>query len=302
MNDCCPVCKSSDRTILGLPRTNSISKHFVKVEYRIAQCSNCRLYYVTPPISFTDEQWGKLYNSEYFANQSNLLIKRRKKELSKRFETAQNLVSTNERKLKYLDVGAGEGKGLLEACRRGWEATGIDIVDNRVQEAKIPEIKFIKSNLLDSNLQKNYFDFIYVDSVVEHVLNPIDYLTKIKSLLRAGGVIYIGVPNEDCLFNSVRKFIFKLSGKKEESEKIKPFDIPYHVIGFNDHSLQYFFDKLGLFVLKKRNFGRKFEFLSYPPLSKSFWSSLFFMLPVEFPGLLLKKDIYFEAYLTKKNS
>lgn len=133
-------------------------------------------------------------------------------------------------------------------------------------------------------------------------MNPVEYLTKIKSLLRPGGVIYIGVPNEDCLFNSVRKLVFKITGKKEEAEKIKPFDIPYHVIGFNDHSLQYFFDQIGLSVLKKRNFGRKFDFLSYSPKSKSFWIGLFLMFPVEYPGLLLKKDIYFEAYLTKKYS
>ncbi len=301
MNDCCPICKSTQRSIIGSPKTNSISKRFVNPAYKIAQCLNCQLYYVTPPLTFSNAEWTELYNSEYFSNQSNLLVKRRKKELSDRFDSARKLVSGNDTQLRYLDVGAGEGKGLLEAFNRGWEATGIDIVDNRLDESKIPDIKFIKSNLLDSNLQGNYFDFIYVDSVVEHVLNPVEYLTKIKSLLRPGGVIYIGVPNEDCLFNSVRKLMFKLSGKTNESEKIKPFDTPYHVVGFNDHSLQFFFDQIELTVLKKRNFGRKFDFLSYPPTSKSFWIGLFFMLPVEYLGLLLKKDIYFEAYLTKKD-
>lgn len=169
MNDCCPVCKSADRTILGSPRTNTISAKFVDVNYKVVQCTNCQLYYITPPISFNNEQWAELYNSEYFSYQSNFLINRRKKELSERFDTAQKFVSSNTKKLNYLDVGAGEGKGLLEANRRGWEATGLDIVDNRMNEAKISGIKFIKSNLLDSNLQENYFDFIYVDSVVEHI-------------------------------------------------------------------------------------------------------------------------------------
>jgi 2-polyprenyl-3-methyl-5-hydroxy-6-metoxy-1,4-benzoquinol methylase len=88
-----------------------------------------------------------------------------------------------------------------------------------LNEAKIPEIKFIKSSLLDANLQENYFDFIYVDSVVEHVLNPVEYLTKIKSLLRPGGVIYIGIPNEDCLSNSIRKLIFKLRERRKNQKK-----------------------------------------------------------------------------------
>ena len=299
MNDNCPICKSDKRKEIGTPKTNKISSEFINKDYKIVQCLNCELYYASPPIDFSSSQWADLYNSEYFANQSNLLIKRRKGELSKRFDNAENLCLKKNKVFRYLDVGAGEGKGLLEALARGWEATGIDIVDNRIEEAKLKEIKFIKSDLIESDLQENYFDFIYVDSVVEHVLNPYEYLSKIKSLLKDGGVIYIGVPNEDCLFNSVRRLVFNFTGKKHESEKIKPFDSPYHVIGFNKSSLRSFFNDLGLRVLKFRNFGRKFEFLSYSPQDKSFWINLFFLLPIEYLGFILQKDIYFESYLTK---
>jgi len=301
MNDICPICKSNKRKEIGIPKTNEVSSKFVNKNYRVVQCSDCELYYVSPPIDFNDSQWTDLYNSEYFANQPDFLIKRRKKELSSRFDNAKKYCSNKNHKLRYLDVGAGEGKGLIEAIARDWEATGIDIVDNRIEEAKLPEIKFIKSNLLDSNLQENYFDFIYVDSVVEHVLNPYEYLLKIKSLLSEGGVIYIGVPNEDCLFNSVRRLLFNFTGKKNESEKIKPFDSPYHVIGFNNNSLKSFFNDLDLKILKFRNFGRKFEFLSFPPSSKSFWINLVFLLPIEYLGLFLQKDVYFEVYLSKSN-
>jgi len=297
MKDCCPVCSSDDKKEIGLPRTNLISKRFVDKEFKIVQCNNCQLYYVSPQINFTSNEWSELYNTEYFSNQSNWLVKKRKKELAERFDTAKSLIENKNHKLRYLDVGAGEGKGLLEAHGRGWEATGIDIVDNRLQEAKLSEIKFIKSNLLESGLPENHYDFIYVDSVVEHVLNPFEYLSHIKKLLSKGGVIYIGVPNEDCLFNNVRKLAFVLSGKKNESEKIKPFDSPYHVIGFNKYSLKYFFDKLELRVLKMRNFGRKFEFLSYSKRSKTFWTNFFFLFPVEYLGQAIQKDIYFEAYL-----
>ncbi|OGU67490.1 MAG: hypothetical protein A2W30_10755 [Ignavibacteria bacterium RBG_16_36_9] len=301
MKDCCPICNSNKKKEIGLPRTNLISKKFVDREFKIVQCDYCQLYYVSPKIDFSSDQWSELYNSEYFSNQSSWLVKKRKKELAERFDKARSLIENKNQRLRYLDVGAGEGKGLLEANKRGWEATGIDIVDNRLQEAKLSGIKFIKSNLLESDLPENHFDFIYVDSVVEHVLNPFEYLSKIKKLLSKGGVIYIGVPNEDCLFNSVRKLAFKVAGKKNESEKIKPFDSPYHVIGFNNYSLKYFFEKVELTVLKKRNFGRKFDFLSYPPTSKSFWVSLFFLFPVEYPGQLIQRDIYFEAYLSKNN-
>jgi len=299
MVDSCPVCKSVERKKIGFPRTNSISSKFVTKDFKVVQCTNCGLYYVSPKIEFSNDQWTELYNSEYFSNQTNWLIKKRKKELSDRFDVFKNLVVNKNSKLQYLDVGAGEGKGLIEALNRGWEATGLDIVDNRMDDAKLPKVKFIKSTLLESNLEKNYYDFIYVDSVIEHVLNPLEYLSRIKDILKPGGVLYIGVPNEDCLFNSIRKLVFSLTGKRLESEKIKPFDVPYHVIGFNKKSLTYIFNKAGLKVLRMRNFGRKFDFLSFPPTNKSFWINLFFLLPIEYAGLILRKDIYFEAYLTK---
>ena len=301
MKDCCPICNSTKKKEIGLSKTNTISTKFINKEYKVVQCTNCQLYYIFPQIEFSNSQWADLYNSEYFANQSDWLINMRKKELAERFDTAKSLVENKNQDIKYLDVGAGEGKGLLEAHGRGWESTGIDIVDNRLQKAKLSDIKFIKSDLLDSDLPENYFDFIYVDSVVEHVLNPLEYLSILKKLLSKGGVIYIGVPNEDCLFNSVRKLVFVLTGKKNESEKIKPFDSPYHVIGFNNYSLEYFFDKVGLKVLEKRNFGRKFDFLSYSPKTKAFWVNILLLFPVEYPGQLIKRDVYFEAYLSNSN-
>ena len=75
-------------------------------------------------------------------------------------------------------------KSLIEALRRGWEVTGIDIVDNRIKKAKQEDVNFIIANFLEYELPENYFDFIYVDSVLEHVLNPKEYLIKIKQLLK----------------------------------------------------------------------------------------------------------------------
>lgn len=301
MNEYCPICSGQQFKIIGKPKTNIISKNFINNDYNIVQCSTCDLYYVIPRITFNNDQWAKLYNSEYFAEQSSWLVKKRKKELTARFNNFERFISSNSTKIRFLDVGVGEGKALSEGYRRGWEVTGIDIVDNRIAEAKLDEIKFIKANLLKSPLPESYYDFIYVDSVLEHVLNPLEYLLKIKKLLANGGIVYIGVPNEDCLFNDLRKLMFRLSGKINLSEKIKPFDSPYHVIGFNKTSLNFLFQKTQMDVKNIRNFGRKFDFLSYKFNSREFWINFLFLFPIEYIGSFINRDIYYEVYLTKKN-
>jgi cyclopropane fatty-acyl-phospholipid synthase-like methyltransferase len=141
MGGYCPVCRSNEYTAIGKPRSNLISREFINKDYLVVQCNNCKVYYVSPEINFTDEQWSRLYNSDYFAMQSNILIKRRQKELEKRFESAEKLRESNGN-VKFLDIGTGEGKTLIAGLERNWDVTGIDIVDNRIPEAKTDKINF----------------------------------------------------------------------------------------------------------------------------------------------------------------
>ncbi|HAB52289.1 MAG TPA: hypothetical protein DCE80_08990, partial [Ignavibacteriales bacterium] len=60
----------------------------------------------------------------------------------------------------FLDIGAGEGKTLVEGLNRGWYVTGIDIVDNRINDAKEDGIKFIRAKFLEYEFPKNHFDFL----------------------------------------------------------------------------------------------------------------------------------------------
>jgi len=299
MNSNCPLCESKEKITIGKPKTNSISKNFIDRDYKIVQCPTCHVYYVHPNIVFSDEQWAQLYNTEYFTSQSEWLLRKRALELSQRFDNALSFL--HGKHISFLDIGAGEGKMLVEGLRRDWDVTGIDIVDNRINEAKTKEIKFIQAKFLEHNFPMDQFDFIYLDSVLEHVLNPKEYLQKIHGILKPGGIVYIGVPNEDSLFNDIRKLIFLLLGKKNFSEKLKPFDNPYHVIGYNRDSLKFIFSETNFEIKFMRNFGRKFDFLSHTPNQRGFWIGLLFLLPIEFIGKLINRDIYFEAYLTKEN-
>jgi 2-polyprenyl-3-methyl-5-hydroxy-6-metoxy-1,4-benzoquinol methylase len=299
MNSKSPLCENIQHALFGKPKTNSVSQQFVDQDYNVVQCINCKVYYVHPLITFTDEQWAKLYNNEYFAEQSTWLLHKREVELSQRFNQALSFIGSKN--ISFLDIGAGEGKTLLEGLKRGWNVAGIDIVDNRIDQAKHEDIKFFKGKFLEHEFEINQYDFIYLDSVLEHVLNPKEYLQKINRILKPGGIVYVGVPNEDSLFNDIRKIAFALTGKKHLSEKIKPFDSPYHVIGFNKKSLNFIFDKTNFKIKYMRNFGRKFDFLSCSPNQKGFWLGLFFLFPVEFIGNLLGRDVYYEAYLTKED-
>ena len=142
----CPLCKSTTYQKIGLPKTNAISKEFVDKDYFVVQCNECDVYYISPLISFNDDQWADLYNVKYFDAQSNWLLKKRAVELSQRFDNISSYL-TNKDDVRLLDIGTGEGKALVEGLKRGWNVTGLDIVDNRKEIAKDDRIAFVNGKL-----------------------------------------------------------------------------------------------------------------------------------------------------------
>ena len=198
----------------------------------------------------------------------------------------------------FLDVGTGEGLALIEASKKEWNVYGIDISDNRTQEAKDEKIKFVKGELSSLNLPRDFFDAIYMDSVLEHLTNPLENLKEMNRILKPSGVVYIGVPNEDSLFNDFRKIVFALTGKGEISEKINPFKPSYHVVGFTKKSLRIAAEKAGFKILEIINFAARFEFMKYPLSSRGFRVHLL-TLPIDLFAIILRREVYLEAFLTK---
>ena len=59
-----------------------------------------------------------------------------------------------------------------------------------------------------------------MDSVLEHIINPIEALNELKRILKPGGILFFIVPNEDSLINSFIK-IFGVSSKISNREQRK---------------------------------------------------------------------------------
>ncbi len=100
------------------------------------------------------------------------------------------------------------------------------------------KFNFFKGNIFDANFPDNYFSTIYMDSVLEHLLNPMETLQELRRILMPGGVLFVIVPNEDSFDNSMIKIIRNLAFQSYKYGKIKPFITPYHVHGFNKTSLK----------------------------------------------------------------
>ena len=135
----------------------------------------------------------------------------------------------------FLDVGCGEGHGLNFFKNKGYKVKGLDFSSNGVLSQNpncINELftgdlfKLIKSEIES----KNIYDIIYLQNVLEHVINPIDLLRDLHSILSMNGVIVLTVPND---FSVVQKEAIR----RNHIDKEFWIGLPDHLSYFEKNSL-----------------------------------------------------------------
>jgi len=103
---------------------------------------------------------------------------------------------------RILDVGCGGGYFLRIANALGAVAEGVEPHGKAVERAREQGLTVFHGALEDfaTTFPEKRFDVITANHVVEHVPNPVDVLSVMKSLLAPGGFTWISVPNADCPF------------------------------------------------------------------------------------------------------
>ncbi len=120
-------------------------------------------------------------------------IKTQEKEFTAMADDILDLVPVQKGKL--LDIGCGIGWVVKEANTRGFVASGIDTNPEYVSAGK----KYLKVNLIHSSLEnfktKQKFDVVVLKHVLEHIIDPQDFLAKVKKLVAPKGYIMVSCPN-----------------------------------------------------------------------------------------------------------
>ncbi len=100
---------------------------------------------------------------------------------------------------KILEIGCGEGNLGRELKRSGkaQEVIGIEIVPEIAVRA-IPNLdRVIQGNIehLELPFEPDYFDYIIMGDVIEHLIDPWGCLTRIRLFLKPTGSIVASIPN-----------------------------------------------------------------------------------------------------------
>jgi len=101
-----------------------------------------------------------------------------------------------QNKKNFLDIGAGSGQTLFWFEELGFDVTGIE-PDTRNVELINKKLKRGKcfSGFIENFDHDKKYDIIWISHVFEHIINPRDFLNRIKNNLNEDGIVFIEVPN-----------------------------------------------------------------------------------------------------------
>jgi 2-polyprenyl-3-methyl-5-hydroxy-6-metoxy-1,4-benzoquinol methylase len=264
----CPFC-----------RTTHFERKYLRPDgLAIALCVMCDTHFVTP--SPCEEELNKFYNSYYkhhakIIKKNNLNIPR-KINLSNIYEDVRINVLCKLIKFdgsRVLDVGCGSGEFLANLKHLGAITTGIDLSSEAVKAARINGVNNVLQISISDFQDYDKYDLIVLNDIIEHPLDPLILIEKVKSLLKIGGLLMIWTPNGDNIKLDIEKKALRVDlehmqylGSKgcKKISGMYNFDIlHYESLGFCTYSPNFKknkFKKVIIYLLKIFNlfqFARK---------------------------------------------
>jgi SAM-dependent methyltransferase len=196
MRTTCPICGTP---AIALPRVHGT---FSDRSFELRRCPDCRLGFIADP--WTD--YARIYDDAYYDGRGADPL------VDYRFELAHPQRTIREyewrgiaravqalagagRGTRWLDYGCGNG-GLVRHVRSALGADAVGYDDGMiVTEARALGIPILESDELDE--QSASYDVVTAIEVLEHLVDPLETLRRIRGLLRRGGLLLLTTGNAE---------------------------------------------------------------------------------------------------------
>jgi 2-polyprenyl-3-methyl-5-hydroxy-6-metoxy-1,4-benzoquinol methylase len=161
----------------------------------VVQCNHCPHLYMTPIIS--DENLTRYYskiNSEFYSgseeNGGNIN--------QKEYADYTKLIKEKIKSGKLLEVGCGKGYFLQKLQENGFECYGVEPSPLAAGFAKNKlNLQVENAFLNESSFYNIKFDVVVMIDVVEHISNMQLFMEQVTSVIKPGGLLFIGTGNID---------------------------------------------------------------------------------------------------------
>jgi SAM-dependent methyltransferase len=212
--------------------------------YKIFRCADCGVAFTEVPDE-TDRQRA-LYPEFYYGTQT--LVNRAAIALFQRLRVRAARRACPEGK-RLLDVGAGDGRFVLEARQHGWDAYGVEPSSagrSGAAEHGVLDRMFF-SGINEVPLEKESIDLVTLWHSLEHAEAPHEILSAAHALLRPEGRILVSLPNYEGL------------AMKWFPKQFFHLETPRHLWHFSPESFGRLLNRCGFQLLRVSHFSLEYS-------------------------------------------
>ena len=182
----CPICPSGEKNHI-----------FTKDGFQHVLCLKCDFLYVDPILN--DKAMALHYEQEN--EWTKVMLNNVEQETNRKmYDYTLNVLKQFRHDIvSILDVGSGTGAFVKAAAEKGFKVKGLEVnkdMIGRAQEQGIEMDNVTLSQLKEANSQ---FDLVTSWFVLEHVPYPGKFIEEMGAVLKADGLLFVGVPNIDAL-------------------------------------------------------------------------------------------------------
>jgi 2-polyprenyl-3-methyl-5-hydroxy-6-metoxy-1,4-benzoquinol methylase len=151
-----------------------------------------------------------------------------------------------------LDIGSGYGYFRKALEQSNYQHVGIEVSKHACNICKSLYVFDTYNGILNDyvNIFQNKFDIVTLWDVIEHIPDPIQFLSEINSVLKPGGYVVIKTPNINCIefklftsyYHSLKREHLTLFSNNSLIDYGKQADLHYHYSTSISHLLKGFFD------------------------------------------------------------
>ena len=149
---------------------------------------------------------------------------------------------------RLFEIGCGNGRVLYLAREDGWEVKGLELSEYLAEKViKRLNMDVEVADFFEINPGPNdKHDLIILRHVLEHLIDPLIAMDKIRNLLKPEGKVLMEFPNIQGIDLKAKRFMYKLGKRKKYTDG----DTPGHANEYSKRSFNYLLTKTGFTLLK----------------------------------------------------
>ena len=210
----------------GIKKYEIIKNRIENFDFNLIKCNSCKFIWqeYSPIKKLSSDLYDSVIDNKKSLEKSELKFKNNKNKYNKEI----NLITKQFKNIKIniLDFGAGWGHWLNSGEKTTYSPYAFELSNMRKEY-----LVKLGINVIDDKQIKNYYNFFHyirLDQVLEHLDNLQDSLKLIKKLAKKECIFYLSVPEGNQIFENESKI-------KIEKGPIQPLE---HLNCFSRNSLK----------------------------------------------------------------